>query len=154
LAVIDQQGRLVSATTAEELWPTRKRNGQALAAFLKQHEGPVPDAQIRLADALARAKREHKRVLVEQSASWCGWCHVLAKYFDRHRSLIEKDYIWIVVDPRFTHGEAVIQKLRPKAEGGIPWMVILDADGKPPHHQRRRRGEHRLSRQAERNHAL
>jgi hypothetical protein len=131
LAVIDQQGRLVSATTAKELWPKRIRNGQALAAFLKQHEGPVPDAQIRLADALARAKREHKRVLVEQSASWCGWCHVLAKYFDRHRSLIDKDYVWIVVDPRFTHGAAVIQKLRPKAEGGIPWMVILDADGKP-----------------------
>jgi 5-hydroxyisourate hydrolase-like protein (transthyretin family) len=131
LAVIDQQGRLVSATTAKELWPNRIRNGEALATFLKQHEGPVPDAQQRLTDALARAKREHKPVLVEQSASWCGWCHVLAKYFDRHRSLIEKDYIWIVVDPRFTHGEAVIHKLRPKAEGGIPWMVILDADGKP-----------------------
>ncbi|HEX4070880.1 MAG TPA: thioredoxin family protein, partial [Planctomycetaceae bacterium] len=118
LAVIDQQGRLVSATTAKELWPKRIRNGEALAAFLKQHEGPVPDAQQRLTDALARAKREHKRVLVEQSASWCGWCHVLAKYFDRHRSLIDKDYVWIVVDPRFTHGEAVIRKLRPKAEGG------------------------------------
>ena len=131
MAVIDQQGRLVTATTAKELWPKQKRDGQALAAFLKQHEGPVPDAQQRLADALARAKRENKRRARGTDASWCGWCHVLAKYFDRHRSLIDKDYVWIVVDPRFTHGAAVIHKLRPKAEGGIPWMAILDADGKP-----------------------
>jgi hypothetical protein len=131
LAIVDREGRLVATTTTQELWPKEKPDSKALAAFLKKHEGPVPNAQTRLDEALARAKRENKRVLVEQSASWCGWCHVLARYFDRHRSLIEKDYVWIVVDPRFTHGEAVIHKLRPKAEGGIPWMVILDAGGKP-----------------------
>ena len=91
----------------------------------------MPDAQTRLANALAQAKRENKRVLVEQSGVGCGWCHVLAKYLDRHRSLVEKDYVWILIDRRFTHGETVINKLRPKAEGGVPWMVILDADGKP-----------------------
>jgi uncharacterized protein YyaL (SSP411 family) len=91
----------------------------------------LPDAQTRLADALARAKRENKRVLVEQSGAHCGWCDELATYLDRHRSLIEKDYVWIKIDRRFAHGEAVIEKLRPKAEGGVPWMVILDSDGKP-----------------------
>ena len=36
-----------------------------------------------------------------------------------------------MLDRRFAHGEVVIRKLRPKDEGGVPWMVILDADGKP-----------------------
>jgi hypothetical protein len=131
LAVVDHDGQLVAATTAAELWSGAKMEAAPLTTFLKQHEGPVPDAQGLLADALAQARRENKRVLVEQSANWCSWCHVLARYLDRHRSLVEKDYVWITVDPRFTHGEEVIKKLRPKPKGGIPWLVILDSDGKP-----------------------
>jgi hypothetical protein len=130
LAVIAPDGQLVASTTAAALWPG-KQDAAPLTAFLKQHEGSVPDAQQRLADALAQARSQNKRVFVEESANWCGWCHVLARYLDRHRSLIEKDYVWITVDPRFTHGEEVIKKLRSNRKGGIPWVVILDADGKP-----------------------
>jgi hypothetical protein len=130
LAVVDRSGHLISATTSKQLWPD-KMDAKPLTAFLNEHRGPMPDAQQRLADALAQAKRENKRVLVEVSGAGCGWCHVMARYFDRHRSLIEKDYVWIMLDRRFAHGEEVIRKLRPKDEGGVPWMVILDADGKP-----------------------
>jgi hypothetical protein len=130
LAVVDHDGHLISAITTKQLWPD-KMDAKPLTAFLNEHRGPVPDAQQRLADALAQAKRENKRVLVEESGAGCGWCHVMARYFDRHRSLIEKDYVWIMIDRRFAHGEAVIRKLRPKDEGGVPWMAILDADGKP-----------------------
>jgi Protein of unknown function, DUF255 len=129
--IVDTEGHLVAATTAKQIWPGKTMDAQPLTAFLKQHLPPMPDAQKRLADALVQARRENKHVLVEQSAAWCGWCHVLAKYLDKHRSLVEKDYVWITVDPRFAHGAAVIKQLRPKAQGGIPWMVILDSDGKP-----------------------
>jgi hypothetical protein len=128
-AVIDTEGHLVTATTGKKLWADQKTDAKVLTALLKDHAPPMPDAQKRLKDALAKAKRENKRVFVEQSASWCGWCHVLAKFLDQHRSLVEKDYVWITIDPRFAHGEEVIKKLRPKQEGGIPWVVILDADG-------------------------
>jgi hypothetical protein len=131
LAVVDPDGQLIAATTAAELWPGAKREAAQLTAFLKKNEPPVPDAQKRLADALAQARSENKRVFVEQSANWCGWCHVLARYLDQHRPLVEKDYVWITVDERFTHAADVMKKLRPKAQGGIPWVVILDADGKP-----------------------
>jgi hypothetical protein len=131
LVILNGQGHLVAATSSKALWPGDQKNAKPITAFLKEHLPPVPDAQKRLADAIAQAKRENKRVLVEQSASWCHWCHVLARHLDQHRSLVSKDYVWITIDPRFSHGEEIINKLRPKAEGGIPWMVILDADGKP-----------------------
>ena len=130
LAVVDHDGRLVAATTSKQLLPGRM-DARPLTAFLYGHRAPLPDAQKRLADALARAKRENKRVLVEQCGSCCVWCDELARYLDRHRSLIEKDYVLIMVDRRFAHGKEVIEKLRPEAEGGVPWMVILDSDGKP-----------------------
>jgi uncharacterized GH25 family protein len=131
LAIVDTEGQLVAAPTAKKRWPDQSMDAKSLTALLKQHLPPMPDAQKRLSDALAQARRENKRVLVEQSAAWCGWCHVLAKYLDKHRPLVEKDYVWITIDPRFAHGQEIIKKLRPKAQGGIPWMVILDADGKP-----------------------
>lgn len=132
LAIVDRDGRLVASTTARKLSLGNDGDAEELTVFLKKHEGPVPDAEQLLADALAQARRENKRVLVEDSAAWCPGCHQLAKLLDSHRSLIEKDYIWLAIDDRFRHGTKVMRKLRPdRREGTIPWMAILDADGNP-----------------------
>src|SRR5207253_5912893 len=34
-----------------------------------------------LKTAVARAKQEKKRLLVQIGGDWCGWCHRLTKYF-------------------------------------------------------------------------
>ena len=42
-----------------------------------------------------------------------------------------RDYVTIKIDvERNTSGDAVAKRLRGERRGGIPWMVILDADGK------------------------
>src|SRR3972149_5301187 len=38
-----------------------------------------------VADAMATAKREHKHVLLQFGANWCGWCHKLHKLFETER---------------------------------------------------------------------
>jgi hypothetical protein len=47
-----------------------------------------------------------------------------------HRDVWEKDYVWIKLDSRWANAEAIGKRLRQKAQGGIPWTAILDADGK------------------------
>ena len=37
------------------------------------------DGAKQIADALAVAKKENKRVLLQFGANWCGWCHKLHK---------------------------------------------------------------------------
>lgn len=44
--------------------------------------------------------------------------------------VLGKDYIDLKIDQdRHTHGKAVAERLRKERRGGIPWMVILGADG-------------------------
>jgi hypothetical protein len=131
LAILDGEGQLIAATTGKQLWPDKVLGGERLTAFLKEHSPSMPDAEKLLAEALAQAKREDKRVLVELSGPGCGSCIVLARYLDEHKSLMERDYVCLKVDSRFTNGEQTAKTLRPKSGGGIPWMVVLDADAKP-----------------------
>lgn len=45
--------------------------------------------------------------------------------------LLARDYIDLKIDTdRMTLGKEVAQRLRGTEKGGIPWMVILDGDGK------------------------
>ena len=42
-----------------------------------------------------------------------------------------RDYVTIKIDvERNASGDAVAKRLRGERRGGIPWMIILDADGK------------------------
>jgi hypothetical protein len=113
---------------------TLLKNGKLDHGEVKQFlAGLAPerlDAEKLLADALARAALEKKRVLVQETATWCGPCWRLSRFLDANRALWEKDYVWIKLDHRWTGAADVAKRLRKGAEGGIPWTAILDADGK------------------------
>ncbi len=45
-------------------------------------------------------------------------------------SLLGRDYVALKIDTdRHQNGKTVAQRLRGDREGGIPWMVITDAEG-------------------------
>ena len=46
--------------------------------------------------------------------------------------LLQKDYVLQSIDSgKHQNAKAVIARVRPAAAGGIPWMVIQGADGRP-----------------------
>jgi hypothetical protein len=55
---------------------------------------------------------------------------MLSRFLDRHRAIWSKDYIWVKLDSRWEHAQEIAKELRQEAEGGIPWVAILDAEGK------------------------
>ncbi len=131
LAVLDENGALVGKTALLDVIADGKFDRDKLAAFLDEHAPDLPDAASKLSDALAKAKREGKRVLVQVSGPRCVWCTVLSRYLDDHHDLVDKEFVYVKLDSRLKNGEAVIKRVRPNQNGGIPWMVILDNDGKP-----------------------
>lgn len=98
--------------------------------FLKQHALEPLDAEHLLADALERAKEQNKKVIVQETATWCGPCWRLSRFIHAHRELFEKDYIHIKLDRRWQNWEPIAERLRDGRDGGIPWYVILDGEGK------------------------
>ena len=100
--------------------------------FIAELKGLAPtprDGQKLLDEALAKAKAENKRVVVQETATWCGPCHRLSRYVDAHR-IWEKDYIWVRMDQRWAGAKEIMEKLRDGDDGGIPWVAIMDSDGK------------------------
>jgi len=99
--------------------------------FLAAHALPRPDANELLAAAFDRARRDGKCVLLEESGTYCGWCRVLSRFFDRHPDIFEKYFVKVQIDrDRLSHGHQAMKPYRSSEQGGVPWCAFLDADGK------------------------
>ncbi len=56
---------------------------------------------------------------------------MLEKFLQKKSEIIELDFVDVKIDlTEMDQGAAVAKRLRKSRTGGIPWMVILDADGK------------------------
>jgi hypothetical protein len=46
-------------------------------------------------------------------------------------SRMQKDFVELCIDTdRMTNGQAIYEKLKNGRAGGLPWLLVLDADGK------------------------
>ncbi len=128
LVVLDRTGKKVATADSPSLCNGDELSKDKLLELLRRHLTKPLDARQLLADALARAAKENKRVIVQETATWCGPCHLLSRFLDGHR-VWEKDYIWVKMDHRWTGARELMAAIRDGADGGIPWFAILDAEG-------------------------
>jgi thiol:disulfide interchange protein len=92
------------------------------------------DARQQVAAALAKAKRDNQRVLIQWGANWCGWCNWLAATMKSDGNLSRKllyEYRVVHVDVgQFNKHMDLAKELGAELKA-IPFLTILDADGKP-----------------------
>ena len=91
------------------------------------------DGAKQIAGALAAAKKENKRVLLQFGANWCGWCHRLHHLFQTDTTISAKlkaAYVVVMIDVNKEHNADLNQKYGNPTRHGLPVIVVLDADGK------------------------
>ncbi len=132
LAILSEDGQL-AATYPLTLGADGRLDSRALGALLGEHKRPSRDAERLLADGLARARAEDKRVFLIMSASWCGPCRLLARYLAAHKAELGRHYVFVKLDvSRDLNADALKLRYEGKdAANGVPWYVILDASGTP-----------------------
>lgn len=94
------------------------------------------DAKAQIAAALAKAKLENRRVLVQWGGNWCPWCVKLHGLMSSDREIartLQYEYDVVLVDAgrpvgknvdlAKSYGAAVETK-------GFPYLTVLDANGK------------------------
>jgi thioredoxin-related protein len=132
LAVFGGDGKIVIAQRTEPLEDGKGHDPGRVQEFLTRNAVPKANARTVLETALAQAAKEDKRVFLHFGAPWCGWCHRLDDFLAQPEiaSLIGADYIDVKIDvDRMDNGKDVLET-NCKKQGGIPWTVILDAQGK------------------------
>ncbi len=85
-----------------------------------------------VADAVARAGKENKRVLLMFGANWCGWCHKLHGLFASDPQIaatLKEHYVLVLVDVDKGHNAAINEKYGRPTQLGLPALVVLDAAG-------------------------
>jgi len=108
----------------------------------KQKEKPkvyneTADSKLEIATALAEAKKDNKRVLIQWGANWCGWCVKLHDLFKGDKKIARKllyEYEIVYVDlGRFKKNIDVAEKYQAYTKiksSGIPFLTVLDGNGK------------------------
>lgn len=129
LVLLNKAGEIVASAGAKELSSGDPLSKDALFGWLDPFRTKPLDAQTLLDEALKKAVAENKRVIVQETATWCWPCHQLTRLLLENRQW-EQDYIWVKMDHRWTGAQAIMEKMRNGAAGGIPWFAILDASGK------------------------
>ena len=94
------------------------------------------DAEKDVAAALERAKRDHKRVLIQWGANWCGWCIKLHRTFESEPEIaktLNYEYEVVYADLGSTDKWPELRKRLGVdfKDAGIPFLTILDDTGKP-----------------------
>ena len=129
LAILDENGAVVARLAGEEICAGGSIAKDLFFAELDRHKPTPLDAHELLKMALATAQRENKRVMLLETATWCGPCQILSGWLQRNQQW-EKDYVWVKIDQRWTGATEIMKELRGE-DRSIPWVGILDAEGKP-----------------------
>jgi thiol-disulfide isomerase/thioredoxin len=90
------------------------------------------DAHADVKAALANAKRENKRVLIQWGANWCGWCLKLHGLLASDKELAKKvlyEYEVVHVDIGQRDKNMDLAKELGADFQGVPFLTILDASG-------------------------
>ena len=92
------------------------------------------DAKADVAAAVAKAKKEKKRVLVTLGANWCGWCRSLDRTFTKDEKVaaaIAKSYVPLKVDVgKINKNLDLTASWGADLKKGVPLLVVLDGTGK------------------------
>ncbi len=95
------------------------------------------DAKEQIAAALAKAKTENRRVLIQWGGNWCPWCvrlHELYRTDESVRRELLYEYDLVFIDAGKPAGKNVELAKSYGADlnaNGYPYLTILNADGKP-----------------------
>jgi thiol:disulfide interchange protein len=98
-----------------------------------------------IAAALARARREHKRVILDFGGNWCGDCQVLDIYYHQspNAELLAKNFILVHVNiGHMDKNVDVAKKYNVPITKGVPALAVIDANGNLLYAEREKEFEH------------
>lgn len=92
---------------------------------------PARDAARDVGRAVAIAKAQGKRVIVDVGGEWCSWCHILDRFVTTHPAVangIRAHFVWVKVNFSKANRNQALLSRWPAIEG-YPHLFVLDQRG-------------------------
>lgn len=127
---------LVSAAQAQtpaQIAAAKAAHQPAIQYTPNKHIYPPIEAAAGDVDAaLAKARREHKRVILDFGADWCGDCQVLDIYFHQspNHELLDKYFIEVKVNIGREDANIELAHKYGVPVHGVPALAVVDGHGK------------------------
>jgi thiol:disulfide interchange protein len=120
-------------------------SAQIIAKANKNLYSETSNATADIAAALAQARREHKRVILDFGGNWCGDCQVLDIYYHQspNAELLAKHFVLVHVNiGHMDKNVDVAKKYNVPITKGVPALAVIDANGKLLYAERPKEFEH------------
>ncbi len=134
LTIVDPAGQPVANQETGSLESGSNHDPAAVLAFLEKHKPDPLHARAVLKLAQKQATETGKKLFIHLGAPWCGYCHMLEDWMVRPEiaPVLARDYLDVKIDTyRMIDGAELAAELREGKGGGIPWIVITDAELHP-----------------------
>lgn len=100
---------------------------------------PLANVSKDVEQALARAKKEKKNVLLQVGGNWCVWCYRLNSFIQTDsllKRLLNDNYVLYHLNySKENKNLDYLKKLGYPQRFGFPVLIVLDANGKQLHTQ-------------------
>ena len=115
-----------------------KDKAEAKTEKAKPAKPPIYDedanAQDQIDAAIAKSKKENRRVLIQWGGNWCGWCHLLHELMSTNAEIRRKllyEYDVVLVDiGKMDKNQDLVAKYKADIKGeGVPYLTVLDGNG-------------------------
>ncbi|AQX10415.1 thioredoxin family protein [Elizabethkingia ursingii] len=101
---------------------------------------PEENAEAKIAELTAQAKKENKNIMIQAGGNWCIWCLRFNNYVQTTpelKKLIDDNYIYYHLNysPDNKNEKIFAKYGNPGDKYGYPVFIVLDKDGKQIHTQ-------------------
>ncbi|PUB34512.1 thioredoxin-like protein [Elizabethkingia sp. YR214] len=101
---------------------------------------PEENAEAKIAELTAKAKKENKNIMIQAGGNWCIWCLRFNNYVQTTpelKKLVDDNYIYYHLNysPDNKNEKIFAKYGNPGDKYGYPVFIVLDKDGKQIHTQ-------------------
>ncbi|HSY26625.1 MAG TPA: thioredoxin family protein [Burkholderiaceae bacterium] len=105
-------------------------NAHSNATFPDRFD-PRRNAAEDIVNAIARAKAENKRIILDVGGEWCSWCLRMDRFMQNDaqiQSALASHFIWVKINFSEENENRDVLSKYPKIKG-YPHLLVLDKDG-------------------------
>ena len=130
----------VAKTDSAAILEAKKKAAKEELAKLPKPYNDKENAEQKIKDLVAQAKKENKNIMIQAGGNWCIWCLRFNQYVQSTpelKEIVDQNYLYYHLNysPENKNEKVFAQYDNPGAKYGYPVFIVLDQDGKMIHTQ-------------------